>query len=423
MAVATTVALVGAACSDDDSRSGTTPPETAGTDVTDVPITEAASAVDGRLTIGTLLPRSGPGAGLGEPLAAGVKLAVEQINAAGGVNGRRVQLEEGDEGGALATAQRSLEMLADKDVDVLVGPASSRISLGLLADALSNDFTVCSPTNTAISLTRFPDQGRYFRTIPSDALQARALARLIERTGLNAVAIVYIDDEFGEDYRDALTRELESREISVVGSTAFDPDEEELTPAGIRAAAPGAGAIAVIGDPVDGGRMLAALGELDSGDVDYFLNDALRMPNLAAALGGSPGSFLERLQGVAPEADSDDEEFNADFGVRFPNTPIEFAAYAYDCTMLLALAATSAESDEPERIARALIDVSRTGSPCSQFAECKALIDDGRSIDYVGASGNVEIDENGDVGTGSFDIFRFEPSGLDTLDESNIVIS
>jgi branched-chain amino acid transport system substrate-binding protein len=330
---------------------------------------------------------------------------------------------EGDEGGALATAERSLEALVEQNIDVLVGPASSRIALGLLSDALDSDLTVCSPTNTAISLTRYPDQRRYFRTIPSDALQARALARLIERTGLNAVAIVYIDDEFGEDYRNALTRELESREITVVSSSAFDPEEDDLLPAGIRAVASGAGAIAVIGDQVDGGRMLATLRGLDQGDADYFLNDALRMPNLAASLGGgSPEAFLGRLRGVAPAASSEVDEFNDDFALQYPNTPIEFAAYAYDCTMLLALAATAADSDDPERIARAMTDVSRGGSPCSDFAQCRELIDDGRNIDYVGASGDVEIDENGDVTTGSFDIFHFEPSGLDTLDGSDIDI-
>jgi branched-chain amino acid transport system substrate-binding protein len=169
--------------------------------------------------------------------------------------------------------------------------------------------------------------------------------------------------------------------------------------------------------------MLAALRGLDRRDVDYFVNDALRIPNLAASLGGPSETFLTRLQGVAPEAASDVGEFNDAFAERFPNSPIEFAAYAYDCTMLLALAATAADSDDPERISRAMADVSRSGSPCSQFAECKQLLDDDRSIDYVGASGTVEIDENGDVATGTFDIFRFEPSGLDTLDESDVVIS
>ena len=110
-----------------------------------------------------------------------------------------------DEGGTISSALRSLEILLDGDVDVIVGPASSRVALGVLSEMLDAGLTVCSPTNTAISLRRFPDYNRYFRTIPSDALQAKAMARVIERTGRNAVSILFIDDEFGLDYSTALS--------------------------------------------------------------------------------------------------------------------------------------------------------------------------------------------------------------------------
>ena len=73
-------------------------------------------------------------------------------------------------------ALRSLEILLDGDVDVVVGPASSRVALGVLSEMIEAGLTVCSPTNTSISLRRFPDQNLYFRTIPSDALQAIAMA-------------------------------------------------------------------------------------------------------------------------------------------------------------------------------------------------------------------------------------------------------
>jgi branched-chain amino acid transport system substrate-binding protein len=279
---------------------------------------------------------------------------------------------------------------------------------------LEPGLTVCSPTNTAISLSRFPDSDRYFRTIPSDALQAKAMARVIERTGRNEVAILYIDDEFGFDFSASLIDELQARGISVLTNTPFDPDAEDLAPLGTVAVTSGAAAIAVIGDPVDGGRMLSTLRELDEGgDLEYFVNDALRLPNLAASLGGSSESFLERLRGVAPAAESASQGFNMAFAQQFPDTPTEYAAYAYDCTMLLALAATAAASDDPAVIARSMTSVSRSGSPCSSFAECKQLLSEGRNIDYFGASGNVELDDQGDVEGGWFKVFRFEPSGMD----------
>ena len=57
--------------------------------------------------------------------------------------------------------------------------------------------------------------------------------------------------------------------------------------------------------------------------------------------------------------------------------------------------------------------VSRSGSPCTTFADCKLLLSEGRNIDYVGASGNVELDDEGDVQGGWFTTFTFDPSGMD----------
>ena len=296
---------------------------------------------------------------------------------------------------------------------MIVGPASSRVALGVLSEMVEAGLTVCSPTNTSISLRRFPDDNLYFRTIPSDALQATAMARVIERTGGNAVSILYIDDEFGLDYSTALRRELEDRGIGVLEEIAFDPDADDLASDGAAAVASGAAAIAVIGDPIDGGRMLSTLRQLDKGGVLYFVNDALRQPNLAASLGGASASFLDRLRGVAPSATSASVAFNTAFTQQYPGAPTEYAAYAYDCTILLALAATAAGSDDPSEIARFMDSVSRSGSPCTTFADCKLLLSEGRNIDYVGASGNVELDDEGDVQGGWFTTFKFDPSGMD----------
>ncbi|MGD9703920.1 MAG: ABC transporter substrate-binding protein [Acidimicrobiia bacterium] len=414
--VAIVLAAALAACSSGGSSSSTTTRDATVTIPPDAPVARSTpTRLDERLVIGALLPRSGPGATLGEPLIAGVDLAVSEINAAGGVMGRPVRQHTTDEGSSASSAHRSLEVLLDSDVDVIVGPASSRVALGLLSEMLDPGLAVCSPTNTAISLRRFPDdENRYFRTIPSDALQATAMARVIERTGRNAVSIVYIDDEFGLDYATALVRELDARGIGVLTNTAYDPAEEDLGPIGIRAVASGAAAIAVIGDATDGGRMLSTLRQLDTSDsVEYFVNDALRLPNLAASIGAASPAFLERLRGVAPSAESTSQAFNGAFAERFPDTPTEYAAYAYDCTILLALAATAAGSDDPDQIARFMASVSRSGSPCTTFAECSQLLGEGRNVDYVGASGSVELDDQGDVQGGTFKVFRFEPSGMD----------
>jgi branched-chain amino acid transport system substrate-binding protein len=89
--------------------------------------------VDGTLRIGALLPTSGELAALGAPMLAGVSMAVQEINDAGGVNGRAVQLVTADEGADPSTAAVAVDhLLRAQRVDAIVGPASSTVALGVL---------------------------------------------------------------------------------------------------------------------------------------------------------------------------------------------------------------------------------------------------------------------------------------------------
>jgi branched-chain amino acid transport system substrate-binding protein len=140
--------------------------------------------VDGSLRIGVWLPTSGPAAALGSPLAAGVELAVQEINEAGGVNGRMVRVANRDEGGDPATAYQALrELLEQEQVDVIVGPSSSRTALGAIDTLAAAHVVDCSPTTSALDLGGRRDNGFFVRTIGSEGLEAVALTKaMIEST-------------------------------------------------------------------------------------------------------------------------------------------------------------------------------------------------------------------------------------------------
>jgi branched-chain amino acid transport system substrate-binding protein len=90
-----------------------------------------------------------------------------------------------------------------------------------------------------------------------------------------------------------------------------------------------------------------------------------------------------------------------------------YAAYAYDCVNLLALAAQAAGTDEPEELHAQLGSVSSGGSTCRRFSSCAELLADGRSIDLDGASGDLELQDDGDVGVAFYDLFEYDEDGLD----------
>jgi ABC-type branched-subunit amino acid transport system substrate-binding protein len=162
------------------------------------PAPAAAGATGGPLVVGTLLPLTGDLAFLGPPEVAGAKLAIQDINAAGGVLGQDVQLIEGDSGDASTdTATQTADRLLQSGVNVVVGAASSTVSLTVIDRITGAGVMQISPANTSDQFTTYNDNGLYFRTAPPDVLQARALADLIGEDGNNTVAILARNDAYG----------------------------------------------------------------------------------------------------------------------------------------------------------------------------------------------------------------------------------
>ncbi|HET6665619.1 MAG TPA: ABC transporter substrate-binding protein, partial [Acidimicrobiales bacterium] len=136
-----------------------------------VPV-EANRAGDGVLTIGTLLPETGSLAFLGPPEIAGVKVAIAEINEAGGFNGQPVVLVEGDSGDTSTdTATQTVTRELSQNVDAIIGAASSGVSLTVIDQVVGAGVTMFSPANTSKTLSTYDDNGLYFRTAPSDILQ------------------------------------------------------------------------------------------------------------------------------------------------------------------------------------------------------------------------------------------------------------
>jgi hypothetical protein len=162
------------------------------------PAYASAGATGEPLVIGTLLPLTGNLAFLGPPEVAGARLAVNDINAAGGVLGQQVQLIEGDSGDASTdTATQTVDRLLQGGVNAIIGAASSGVSLTVIDRITGAGVVQFSPANTSDQFTDYNDNGLYFRTAPPDTLQARALSDLIINDGNNTVGIMALNDPYG----------------------------------------------------------------------------------------------------------------------------------------------------------------------------------------------------------------------------------
>ncbi len=443
-AVGISLALFVAACGSDDDggdEGSDTPTTEAGSTTTEAEGTAAVAPEDnggrtegdGTLVIGAVLPQSGNLAQLGPPMISGAQMAERDINAAGGVNGEEISLIVKDDGGGGDDdlAITSVDELIDTEgIDALVGAAATGTTNSILDRVVSSGTAQCSPSNTGSALTEADDQGLYFRTPPPDNLQAQALAKAITDEGSQNVAIIAQNTDYGNGFVSFLEPALTDAGAEVVANITYDEAATSIDTEVDQVVTAEPDAVALIGYPEDGGKVLASMIEKGAGpgDLPIFITDGMQSNTLFEAIDESDPSITSGLRGTAPSAAP---EAGASF---FPDAFAEFApevespiysAQSYDCVILFALAAQKAESDAPFDIASEMINVSKGESEdaetCSTYEECLALLEAGTDINYEGAAGALDFTEFGEPSAGSYDVYTYGDDGTYATDEQVLV--
>jgi ABC-type branched-subunit amino acid transport system substrate-binding protein len=180
----------------------------ASTDPGPAPVKTSVPETGAPLIIGSLSSVTGTDAAGNPPKVAGAKLAIKEINAADGVLGEPVQLLEGDDGTDAAKAKAALAAQIAKGAQMFVGPSGSAVARELIPEAAARKVILFSPSATSTSLSGLDDDGYFFRTAPSDELQARALADIIMRDGPRRLSILYRNDAYGEGLQKGVRQEL-----------------------------------------------------------------------------------------------------------------------------------------------------------------------------------------------------------------------
>lgn len=398
VAVIGAAGLVLAGCGGDDTTAEPTKPPKDSS----APKSEA----DGTLKLGTLLPQTGTLAFLGPPEFAGVDLAVEEINAAGGVLGKPVEKFDGDSGDTTTNiASQTTDRLLSQGVDVIIGAASSAVSFTVIDKITAAGAIMFSPANTSPDFTTYDDKGLYFRTAPSDVLQGRVAADNILGNGNTTVGILALQDPYGEGLADNAEEGITSGGGEVVAKEIYDPNAAEFAAEVSKVKAQDPDAILLIGFE-ESLKVVQELIKQGIGpqDKNLYLVDGNLSNELFAEL---PKGTMEGTQGTLPGA-----EVTAEFRKRLLKVDpkleeFAYSAESYDAAVLSALAATAAESDAGTAIAAELVNVSTGGTKCTDYAKCVELLDGGEDIDYDGVSGPVEFSDKGDPTEASIGIYNY----------------
>lgn len=357
---------------------------------------------DGTLRIGLILDNTGKQAFLNDSQLAAAKLAVQEINAAGGHKGRPVELlpEKISED----TTAQAKELVAAK-ADAVIGPTDSSRAPGAI-DVLANaKVAIISPANAAQGLTRYRSGGYYFRTSAADVAQASVLVKLAKDAGARTVAVLHETGSYGKDVSVAVSAAAKAAGMGTVADAEFSPGQAQ----GAAAAAKAAGPDAVVLVAREGAQgAIAELNNVGLAGQKLILSDgAIRQYGSALgsrALDGSRGV----LPGVFPSA-----HFQGELVAVAPDLKdMTFAAETYDAVNLAAIAAAAAADDAGSSIAAKLMAVSGpqgTGSveACRTYQECVDAIRAGRPADYDGESGRIGFDAHGDVTAANYMVFTY----------------
>jgi branched-chain amino acid transport system substrate-binding protein len=415
------MSMLAAACGGDDDdteASDDTTEEEEGGEESAAPATGEADPScegeeDGTFTIGALLPETGDLAGLGPPEIAGAQLAVEEINAGGGVNGTPVEYLPGDSGDSDPDiANPTVDGHLDEGVDMILGAASSGISLNVIDKITGACKIHFSPANTSKELSTYDDDDLYFRTAPSDILQGRVLADLMVEEGVTTVAILARQDSYGEGLLEDTKGPFEDQGGEVVLERVYDPEAQTFEAEVQAVVTEDPDALALIGFE-ESSRILTSLIEqgFTPQNKKIYMVDGNTSNTYYLDL---PAGALNGIKGTSPLTDLSDDFTQRLLGVNPGLTDYLYAGESYDAVMITALAAQIAGTDNPAEVARNLNGVTRDGEKCTSWDDCLALIEAGDDIDYDGASGPQEFSQNGEPTEASFGILVYAPDRNET---------
>ncbi len=368
-------------------------------------------AVDAKLDLGYILSETGQLAYLGQPMIHGTRLAVDDINRAGGVLNQQVTLATGDEAGDAARVKEAAARQINQGVDAIVGAAASGMSQEIIQTLRDNNIVQCSPSNTSPVFSTQENADFYFRTVlPDDAVVAPVIVNRVVSDGAQKVAVVGRADDYGRSLANLVADQLRGSGADVPPPIIYDPKAPTFTAEVQQITSQRPDAV-VLASFDEGVQIMKGLLEAGIPPNRLYGGDGLFAPSLPQKVDPSNPRVID---GMTVFAASGGREFNQRLNQALPPSEkgnFVYGGQAYDCVVSIALAAEAARSGDPAVFVRRMIDVSRQGQPCSSFQECKTLLGRGADIDYQGVSGPIDFDEVGEPTFGRIAVAKFQNGG------------
>ncbi|MDG6996653.1 MAG: ABC transporter substrate-binding protein [Nitrososphaerota archaeon] len=336
------------------------------------------------IKVGVLEPLSGALAGPGQGIVDAIKLAALHVNESGGIDGQPIKLIIDDVQTDPQTALTDLQNLYSvQGVQVVIGPPTTQQVLTIAQYATQNHILVVTSSATAGQISGLSPY--IFRTVPSDNIQAQAVAAYINAKGYQRVAIVTRNDAFGQGLANSLQSLLGSKVVSTVLVTSGQSDYTSQMQQ-VKAANPDvifydefvADGIVIFKNALNlGMQNIPTVGSIELQDPSFF-KDPLAAQYMAET--NLTGPSAVSTSNTAPYV-----QFASAFNKTFGFAPGLFTGTSYDAAMLAFNAIARAGTYNATAIAAQMVPVSSS---------------------YVGPSGYLALNNQGDVTQVSYTFYR-----------------
>lgn len=378
----------------------------------------------GTAKIGLAAAFTGNAAFLGPALSKGEQVAINDINNAGGINGDKANMLKSDTGGTAQGATSAVDKLLKADrVNAMVGPTSVTV-MSVLDRIQASKVPSMILGSTAALDTTIKGQTT-FRVTPSDTLMGPAMAQLAFSKGFHTCSIVTESLEGAQSIHDNV-----KKAFTALGGT-IDRDIKLA----VKQPSYSSEVLKMLGKPVPKCIFI----EISPESGAQFWQNASQFSSISTPLFIGTDTLLnsdsiKTLEPVKGEANivavspasvgAGKDTYVKLYKKTYPKEkgPANLSDLAYDSTVILALAMEEAKSTDPSTYVSHVRTVANDGTQCLSYAACKKLLDQGKDINFDGASGadDIQADGNSISGFGVFQIKNGEQSQIGTVSQKDV---
>lgn len=290
------------------------------------------AGTENTLVIGGIGPLTGGNATYGTAVKNGATLAVDEINAAGGVNGMMLSLDFQDDESDAEKAVNAYNVLKDNGMQVSLGTVTSTPCVAVAAKAAEDNVFLLTPSGSAVECTKADNA---FRICFNDPNQGVASAQYIAENNLaSKVAVIYNgSDVYSSGIYEKFVAEAANRNLEIVTAQAFTKDSATDFSVQIQKIKESGAELVFLPIYYEAAALILTQADKAGLDVKYFGCDGL--DGLIGQLGTENVALADGVMLLTPfAADAKDEattKFTAAYKAAFDNeVPNQFAADGYD---------------------------------------------------------------------------------------------